>query len=591
MEIFDQAVSIMEGGVEIAKRIKLSETNRPYIPSEAVPKSLGELTSEQWCARNYALYYLFDIREQSNIQTTKHYSEQNRMDMENKVKILLKEVRKDANKAMQLESVRLFSNAGYILESGQPPRNIKQVYQIMAYESTRAECWENPSEFWGKMFSIFHKSTNSEHEGFLAERLIATMDRFGLEIEPYERGNLKHAMWIYVNRGVSGFYKTLYRHEMKTLHCSYRVSGTFKPETDIRLPWQNSQRPKNAGYLRFCKEKFKDGIPTIEQMQQPVHLREIVSAARHAKQYGMKEREFINFAAEAFAVADSGNKNIGKLPINANENPKHDLAARNDTTRKDVIEETRFVSSESKRGRKSEQLEADEESVASIHSIIMSDYSDLNDYERDALNAAFEKIDSLDDKREVGLNTTIGHDRCVDHSSNCIGYFGEVQANQENGGETLKSKREYLKEIGMKMSTGDDRFGVQGGRCVDPLSNRIGYFGEVQANQENGGETLKSKRDDSKQVVMNMSTGASHKRAGDFVDKNKQQQIQQISPTGNNKHCENLKKPISFIHPMNWKTKKETDKKQEKNFESIPDQIKKRQKIVKGRKKCVSKIV
>ncbi len=48
MEIFDQAVSIMEGGVEIAKRIKLSETNRPYIPSEAVPKSLRELTSEHW---------------------------------------------------------------------------------------------------------------------------------------------------------------------------------------------------------------------------------------------------------------------------------------------------------------------------------------------------------------------------------------------------------------------------------------------------------------------------------------------------------------------------------------------------------------
>ncbi len=45
----------------------------------------------------------------------------------------------------------------------------------------------------------------------------------------------------------------------------------------------------------------------------------------------MKERD-INFAAEAFAVADSGNKNISKLPINANENPKNDLAARNDTT-------------------------------------------------------------------------------------------------------------------------------------------------------------------------------------------------------------------------------------------------------------------
>ncbi len=102
--------------------------------------------------------------------------------MENKVKIMLKEVRKDANKAMQLESVQLFLNAGYMLESGHPPRNIKEVYQIMTYDSTREECQENPTEFWGKMYSIFHKSTKSKHKGFLAERLVATMDQFGLEI-------------------------------------------------------------------------------------------------------------------------------------------------------------------------------------------------------------------------------------------------------------------------------------------------------------------------------------------------------------------------------------------------------------------------
>ncbi len=158
-------------------------------------------------------------------------------------------MRKGANKAMQLGSVQLFSNAGYMLELGQSPRNIKQVYQIMVYDSTREECWENTTEFRGKMYSIFHKSTNSKHKGFLAERLVATMDRFGLEIEPYEEGILKHAMWIYVNQGVSGFYKTRYLHEMKTLHCSYRVSKTFKPETDIHLPWQNSQHLKNAGYI------------------------------------------------------------------------------------------------------------------------------------------------------------------------------------------------------------------------------------------------------------------------------------------------------------------------------------------------------
>ncbi len=86
--------------------------------------------------------------------------------MENEVKILFEEVMKNANKAIQLEYLRLFTNAGYMLELGQPPRNIKQVYQIMAYDSTREECWENPTEFWGKMYSIFHKSTHSEHKDF-----------------------------------------------------------------------------------------------------------------------------------------------------------------------------------------------------------------------------------------------------------------------------------------------------------------------------------------------------------------------------------------------------------------------------------------
>ncbi len=86
-----------------------------------------------------------------------------------------------------------------MLQSEQSPGNIKQVYQRMTYDSTRQECWGNPTEFWSKMYSIFHKSTNSEHEGFLAERLIDTMDQLGHEIESYEERNLKHAIWIYVN--------------------------------------------------------------------------------------------------------------------------------------------------------------------------------------------------------------------------------------------------------------------------------------------------------------------------------------------------------------------------------------------------------
>ncbi len=178
------------------------------------------------------------------------------------------------------------------------------------------------------------------------------------------------------------------------------------------------------------------------------------------------------------------------------------------------------MSSELKRGSKSEQLKADEESITSFYSVIMNDDSDLNDYERDALNAAFENIDSLVDKREVGLNTTIPHDCFVDALSNSIGYFREVQANQGNGGETIKSKWNDSKEVGLKMSTGDDHFGVQGSCCLDALSNHIGYFGEVQVNQENGGETLKSKKEDSKEIgrKMSMDGGCFVEWGGRFVD-------------------------------------------------------------------------
>ncbi len=84
--------------------------------------------------------------------------------------------------------------------------------------------------------------------------------------------------------------------------------------------------------------------------------------------------------------------------------------------------------------------------------------------------------------------------RFVDTLSNRIGYFGELQANQGNGGETLESKSDDSKEVGLKMSTRDNCLGEQGGHFVDALLDPMGNFREVQVNQENGGETLKSKR-------------------------------------------------------------------------------------------------
>ncbi len=195
----------------------------------------------------------------------------------------------------------------------------------------------NPTKFLSKMYSIFHKTKNSEHEGFFTERLTASMDRFGLEIEPNEVGNLKHAMWIYVDWGVSGFYKTLYCHKMKTLQCLYYASGTFRPETDIHLRWQNSQFPTYVGFLWFCKEKFKDGLPTIEEMQQPVNLKELSSAATHAKRNGMKQEEFVHIDIESFNKADLRYQGIDGFTASANNHVAQELVKEEESTDGDWI--------------------------------------------------------------------------------------------------------------------------------------------------------------------------------------------------------------------------------------------------------------
>ncbi len=90
-----------------------------------------------------------------------------------------------------------------------------------------------------------------------------------------------------------------------------------------------------------------------------------------------------------------------------------------------------------------------------------------------------------------------------------MGCFGEVQVNQENGGESLDSIRDDSKEVGMKMSTGGGRFGVRDSHFVDSLSKAMGCFGEVCENQENGGESLDSIRDETGEVGMKLSSRAS----------------------------------------------------------------------------------
>ncbi len=94
-------------------------------------------------------------------------------------------------------------------------------------------------------------------------------------------------------------------------------------------------------------------------MQQPVHLHEMSSAAKHVKQYGMKKEKIIHFAAEAFNMADSRHQKICGLAASANKNFAHDFGNKNESIDDDVSCEMRFIVYEYNRGSTSEPLEED----------------------------------------------------------------------------------------------------------------------------------------------------------------------------------------------------------------------------------------
>ncbi len=73
--------------------------------------------------------------------------------------------------------------------------------------------------------------------------------------------------------------------------------------------------------------------------------------------------------------------------------------------------------------------------------------------------------------------------RFVIASSQSTGCVGEVCKNQENGGKSLDSIRDDIsEEIRMKMSTGAGHFPEQEGQFVHALSKHTGCFGKVQVN-------------------------------------------------------------------------------------------------------------
>ncbi len=149
----------------IVRKIRLSERNWPYIPSEAIPNhSVNSLRKN--CVPDI-MHYIPYLTSTNNQASKPQKIIQKKMELTWKIKLKICWRRWGRMQTRQCNWNQChclqMQGTGYMLESGQPPRNIKQVYQIMTYNSTKEECWENPTEFWGKMYSVFHKSTNSEH--------------------------------------------------------------------------------------------------------------------------------------------------------------------------------------------------------------------------------------------------------------------------------------------------------------------------------------------------------------------------------------------------------------------------------------------
>ncbi len=127
----------------------------------------------------------------------------------------------------------------------------------------------------------------------------------------------------------------------------------------------------------------------------------------------------------------------------------------------------------------------------------MLDHSNLNIYEQDALNTAFENIDSFIESRSCTQRHLKGNQLIQKYDTDCIRQF-PVGGNTEQN--TLNPVRDESREVGMKMSTG--------GGCFEEVSSKpLGCFGEVQAGRSNGGDALNAIRDESREIGMTMSTG------------------------------------------------------------------------------------
>ncbi len=84
-------------------------------------------------------------------------------------------------------------------------------------------------------------------------------------------------------------------------------------------------------------------------MQQPVHLRELLSAARHVKRIDMKQEELVCFAAESFNKVDSNCQGNSGLTASVKNRYAQDFDKKEENTDDDQTSEMYQILNENTR--------------------------------------------------------------------------------------------------------------------------------------------------------------------------------------------------------------------------------------------------
>ncbi len=158
--------------------------------------------------------------------------------------------------------------------------------------------------------------------------------------------------------------------------------------------------PKAYTIPLVCKEKFKE----------PVHLRGLSSAARHAKQNNMKEEEFVCFATEAFNRSDLRRRGIDGFTASAYNHEAQEFFNKEEHTADyEIGGENCILNENTSKGTLDPWVVKDKVNLTMPYmenqfltdSQGMLDYSHWNVAEQDTVNAVVENMEPFMGDRSV----------------------------------------------------------------------------------------------------------------------------------------------------------------------------------------------